>query len=116
MRRFALILVVVLSLCGSAMQAFSQQPTGKQPRADSGVLTNRDVLSMVKAGLPPGVVIAKIKSSACDFDTSPNELGDLKKVGVPDGVILAMVQALPAQHVKQREVSAEPTVDQILDN
>ena len=37
-----------------------------------------------------------------------------KKAGVPDGVILAMVQALTARSVKQREVSAEPSVDQIL--
>jgi hypothetical protein len=117
MGRFVLILGVVLGLCGPrtlGAPPSRQQTDGKQSIADSGSLTNKDVLSMVKAGLSPAVVIAKIKSSACDFDTSPTELTDLKKAGVPDSVILAMVQALTARSIKQREVSAEPSVDQIL--
>lgn len=56
-------------------------------------LTNQDVIELVKAGLSPEVLSAKIKSSACNFDTSPSALKDLKGAGVPDGVILAMVQA-----------------------
>lgn len=68
------------------------QSTKSQPAA-SKALTNRDVLSLLKAGLPANVVVAKIKTSACHFNTSPKELETLKAESVPDSVILAMVNA-----------------------
>lgn len=48
---------------------------------------------MVKSGLSPDIIVAKIKASPCKFDTSSGTLADLKKSGVPDAVILAMVLA-----------------------
>jgi hypothetical protein len=48
---------------------------------------------MVKHGLSPEIVVAKIQSSTCDFDTSPTSLKNLKDSGVPDAVVLAMVKA-----------------------
>src|SRR5882724_1786321 len=48
---------------------------------------------MSSAGLPAEVLIAKIKSSACDFDTALTSLKNLKASGVPDKVILAMIEA-----------------------
>jgi hypothetical protein len=39
------------------------------------------------------IIIAKIKTSSCSFETSPAALKELKEAGVPDAVILAMVQA-----------------------
>jgi hypothetical protein len=56
-------------------------------------LSNKDVLDMLKTGLSSEVVIAKIKSSPSNFDTSPTALQELKAANVPDAVILAMVQA-----------------------
>ena len=47
---------------------------------------------MIKAGLSAEVVIAKIRTSATSFDTSPSALQELKAAGVPDSVILAIVQ------------------------
>ena len=47
---------------------------------------------MVAAGLPASVIVAKIKSSTTNFDTSASTLAQLKKAGVPDDVILAMVE------------------------
>jgi len=61
----------------------------------SGPLLNKDVVEMLKAGLTPEIVIAKIESSKCDFDTSPATLKELKVANVPDAVILAMVKAPP---------------------
>ena len=69
------------------------QNQGQQAPAVPSGLTNKDVLDMLKAGLTPEIVVAKIKSSACSFDTSPATLEALKKAGVPDDVIVAMVQA-----------------------
>jgi hypothetical protein len=55
-------------------------------------LTNKDILDMNKAGLPPAILVAKIKSSQCNFDTSPASLQALKAAGLGDTVILAMVE------------------------
>lgn len=63
------------------------------PAQEPAQLTDDDILVMVKAGLSVDVVIAKIKTSSCHFDTSPSKLKDLKEAGVPDPVILAMVEA-----------------------
>jgi hypothetical protein len=59
----------------------------------AAVLTNKDILDMHKAGLPPEILVAKIKSGECHFDTSPVQLKRLKAAGLADPVILAMVQA-----------------------
>ncbi len=63
----------------------AQQPT----------VTNDDVLALLKAGLSASVVVAKIQSSDCRFDTSPDALLKLKAQNVPEAVLLAMVQAGP---------------------
>jgi hypothetical protein len=60
---------------------------------DNGPLTNAAVLSMLKDGLSPEIVVAKIQSSPGNFDTSPASLKNLKDSGVPDAVVLAMVKA-----------------------
>jgi len=54
-------------------------------------LTNKDVIKMVKAGLPADVIVQAIKSSTPDFDVSADGLIALKHDGVPDSVIQAMV-------------------------
>jgi hypothetical protein len=68
-------------------------PTPANPKS----MSNKDISEMASAGLPPEVLIAKIKSSSCDFDTSPATLKSLKASGVPDAVILAMVEAPAGQ-------------------
>src|SRR5258706_5216538 len=82
-------------------------PKKEQPAAISASgLTNEDVTTLLKSGLTSEIVIAKINSSACDFNTSTTSLQDLKTAGVPDPVILAMVQSpkgLP------RSASAQPS-------
>ncbi len=65
-------------------------PTSSAP---TSALSNSDIVSMTKVGLPSDVLVAKIKSSISKFDTSPAALSQLKTSGVADGVILAMVQA-----------------------
>lgn len=55
-------------------------------------LSNKDLVEMTKAGLPETVILAKIKASAGNFDTSPSALLELKKEGVSENVILAILQ------------------------
>jgi hypothetical protein len=77
--------------------------------ADSTVLTNKDILDMNKIGLPPQILVAKIKSSQCNFDTSPASLQALKTGGLGDSVILAMVEA-PSGQPKAATISDPPDV------
>jgi hypothetical protein len=64
-------------------------------------LGNADVLALVKAALAPDVIITKIKSSACNFETTPAALEQLKAGGVPDAVIVAMLAASNATAAPQ---------------
>jgi hypothetical protein len=82
-----LILMLTISM-GVVALPISQDP---KPETVSTSLTNKDVLDMVKAGLTADVIVAKIKSSATNFDTAPATLAELKAANVPDAVILVMV-------------------------
>jgi hypothetical protein len=62
-----------------------------QVRAE--VLTNDSVVALVRAGLGPDAVAAKIATSATSFDLSTDALIALKQANVPDAVIAAMLQA-----------------------
>jgi hypothetical protein len=56
-------------------------------------LGNRDVTAMVAAKLSTAIIVAKIESSPCAFDTRPDALRELKNQGVTEEIILAMVRA-----------------------
>src|SRR5688500_8721921 len=56
-------------------------------------LTNADILTMVRAKLSPSLIVEKINTTSCNFDTFPSVLAELKYKGVPDEVLMAMVQA-----------------------
>ncbi len=68
-----------------------EQPAAAQA-ASGQALTNDDVIKLVQLKLADSVVIAKIKSSACAFDTSVAGLSQLKQAGVSDAVLQAMVE------------------------
>lgn len=59
---------------------------------------------MVRAKLPNELIIEKINTSNCSFDTFPSVLAEMKYKGVPDEVLMAMVQA---PHVGRAKVIAE---------
>jgi hypothetical protein len=65
-------------------------------------LTDNDIAQMVKAGLSLKIIIAKIQSAPCNFDTSPSALEGLKSAGVPDEVILQMVNS-PVRNVPKAQ-------------
>jgi hypothetical protein len=56
-------------------------------------LTNADILTMVRAKLSSNLIVEKINTTSCNFDTFPSVLAELKYKGVPDEVLMAMVQA-----------------------
>lgn len=86
-----------------AHQALAMPPAARaqeaakiiQPSQENAArpLGNADVLALVRAAHAPDAIITKIKSSACNFETTPAALEQLKRDGVPDTVILAMLDA-----------------------
>lgn len=66
------------------------------PLAAADVLTNADIVRLIKAGLSAETIEAKIATSAGRFDISTDALVALAKDGVPDQVIRAMIKASPA--------------------
>jgi hypothetical protein len=71
----------ICAVCGSLAQM--QKP-----------LTNADIVNMTKQGFDPGLIVKDIQSSATDFDTSPQELINLKNAGVDKSVMEAMLSAM----------------------
>jgi hypothetical protein len=63
-------------------------PTSGQPT----VLTNSDIVYLVKAHLSAEVITALIQSSRPNFETTTAALADLKAANVPDAIVLAMLQ------------------------
>lgn len=81
-----------IAVFGIASAAGAQiTPQSKAPVAIPETATDETVISLVKAGLGPEAIIAKINSSAGSYDTSTASLIKLKQAGVPDVVIAAML-------------------------
>jgi len=93
----AVVVLAGFMMGGGALPALAQE-----------VLTNDSVTSMVKGGLSEAVVLARIRSSPANFDTSTTSLLALKKAGVSDKVIEAMVTA-PRSGAAAAAAPAAPT-------
>jgi hypothetical protein len=91
--------------------AAGQSPAQQSPPLSSNqtVIMNQDVVSMVKAGLAPEIVAAKVGNSNCQCDTSPAALAELKTSGGPDNVILVMVQKTTAPREKTTSPVENPS-------
>ena len=76
-----LIIFCLLAFCCSLVVA--QQPT----------LTNDDVINLVSSNVSEAVIIAKIKNSKCEFDTSSAAIIKLKESKVSDALIVTMLEA-----------------------
>ena len=77
------LLVLVFCLALTVATAAGQQ--GQKP------LTNDDVISMVKNGLPESVIVGSMQANPTNFDVTPNGLIALKKAGVGQKVMDAML-------------------------
>lgn len=62
------------------------------PVAGGRAMTNADILALKSAGLSDDLLVAKVRSSACDYRLEPADLIQLKTAKVSDGVIQAMME------------------------
>ncbi len=84
----AAVSVFLLYLLSAAVMVPSAMAQGNSVQ----VLHNEDVIQMVQAKLSDGLIVAKIKSAPCKFDTSTSQLIKLKSEGVSDEILKAMAE------------------------
>jgi hypothetical protein len=94
----SLLLLLLLTLhatppLAAAIRQDAVKPVQPSAAVAAQALTNQDVLKMVEAKLAPEVIVEKLKTSPCEFDTTPEALRKLKDAGVPDSVLLVMAVA-----------------------
>lgn len=63
-------------------------------------ITNSSILEMVKLGFSSDIIISKINSSTCDFNTSIDSLKVMKEMGVDNDIIIAMINHTPETNNK----------------
>jgi hypothetical protein len=90
------VTLILLLLITSASLTMAQE---------SRPIVNDDIVQLSRAGVMVSVVIEKIKTSQCKFDTSPSALVALKQAGVADEVLMEMVR-----HPNGEAPSAPPPV------
>lgn len=66
-------------------------------RPATRVLTNADVLQLLKTGIGDALIIEKIQTSSCEFKTDPEDIVALHTSGVSDAIIAAMMRAVPVE-------------------
>src|SRR5688572_22859095 len=94
-------------------QETPNQPGITQPATQVQVAAgNQEVFDLLKAGMSPAVIVAKIKSTQSKFDTSPTALNALKTGGAVDEIILAVIEvSMP----KKEEVTGSTSKRRVTD-
>ncbi|MCU0239080.1 MAG: hypothetical protein MUC29_06530, partial [Pyrinomonadaceae bacterium] len=85
----------------------------QETKKEDSTMKNAEVVELVKSGLSEGIIIAKIKGSKTEFDTSSTALVKLKELGVSDNLILAMIEAKPK--VEESKEPAKPEAQKTAD-
>ncbi len=107
MRVSSVIFVCLLSLIVVTLVA----QNAHQPK----VLTNSDIINMVKAGLAESTITLAIEQGHCKFDTSPDQLVNLKNQGVSPAISEAMLRAEKYGPPLASPVASAPPTDGISD-
>jgi hypothetical protein len=76
-----------------SQSSHSQDTAQPRPASKNPVLTNADVVKMVKGGLQESTILSVIGAAECDFDVSVDGLLALKSAGISDRVMDAMLAA-----------------------
>lgn len=107
-----LALALTISLSPVLSTAYLQTPAESSQQAATDPLTNDHILKMFKDGIASEIIVAKIKASSTNFETSPSTIQKLKEDGVSDGVILAMIESGTKPPLAPPNDSTGETVDQ----
>ena len=86
-----------------ALPLLAQAPT-------DNVLTNADIVKMVRTGLPESIIVREIQMSRTDFGTSPAALIELKKQGASERILGAVLDSRMGPSRSEPESRASPRV------
>lgn len=75
---------------------------GQQPKR---VLTNDDVIKMVKEGLPDNVIVSTIQQFPANYDVSPDALIQMKRQGASGIVLTAVLEAERVKNSKPTDIT-----------
>ncbi|HEX8737656.1 MAG TPA: hypothetical protein VF721_20155, partial [Pyrinomonadaceae bacterium] len=90
----SLILIFFLSPAGFAQQS-------------NKALTNADIIKMLEAKVPESVILAKIRNSSTDFDTSTEAIVELNNKGASEKVLNAVLEKGSKKSPVETNVKAE---------
>jgi hypothetical protein len=90
--RFAALVVAVILIAGTpAIRSVCPSACAADQKAE--ILNNASIIELQQLDLGDGVILAKIKTSKCNFDVNPSDLKLLKEAKVSGAVIEAMIIA-----------------------
>lgn len=97
MKKLKKISTLLVLCCTMAVAAVAQNA--------AEVMNNQSVVDMIKAGFSKELIISKIETSECKFNTSTQALIDLKKQKVPEDVINAIINRSSSNKNEPRQTS-----------
>jgi hypothetical protein len=103
MRGARLLQLTVLLTFLLALPGLAQAPTDQ-------VLTNADIVKMMKAGLPESVIVREIQMSNTDFAISPTALIELKRQGASERILGAVLDSRMGASQPAPESRATPRI------
>lgn len=106
---FVLLCAVLFVPQTQVPQAQAQQTQPSSPQKKS-LLTNAEIVKMVKAGLDESTILKVIAASDSDFDVSVDGLLALKEAGVSSAVMDAMLAAKTKKSTPTTAVTVVPNV------
>ncbi len=86
-----------------ALPLLAQAPT-------DNVLTNADIVKMMKAGLPESIIVREIRMSNTDFSTAPAALIELKKQGASERILGAVLDSRMGSSQPKPEPRTTPRI------
>ncbi|MCS3200209.1 hypothetical protein [Candidatus Bacteroides intestinigallinarum] len=79
--------------------------------AQNEILTNQAIIDMLELGFTEDIIVTKISTSKCDFNTEIDALKSLKEKGVNSNIIVSMIKA--AKSIQENEEYANDAVSGI---
>jgi hypothetical protein len=102
-RSAGLVRCIVLLILLFALPGLAQAPT-------ESVLTNADIVKMMKAGLSESIILREIHLSRTDFSTSPSALIELQKQGASEKILGAVLDSRTGTFAREPEPHAMPRI------
>jgi len=100
--------LIFLVACSCDAQSPVAAKSLQQSQDTISTLSTEDVLALVKSGLAPEAIVARLQRSSCSCDVSTAELQRLKSEGVPDNVLMAMIIAPQLEPRNERPLTKIP--------